>query len=438
MTSDIAVIGLWHQGIVGAAVLADWGHSVLGYDRDATVIEVLRSGQSPIFEPGLSSLTSELIVREQLDFTTKLSEAVTNKSHVLLMHDIPVDENDMSDLTDFFDDIRELTPSLKQGVAILVTAQVSVGTCRRVATLIRDLRPELVFTLAYSPENLRLGTAIDRFRNPPLPVLGIDNPADSEIFTMLFSSANVNWEVCSLETAEMLKHALNGFLALSISFINEVGNLCVKVDADGHRLGQLLKLDPRVGAMALTKPGLAFSGGTLARDVQSLRSLGERHSVVTPCLDGIWESNQLQREIVVRTLVEFFGPSFSSLQFGILGLTYKANTSTLRRSASIELIREILERGGNIKVHDPRVVESDLRLSGNVSFESDPINVALDSDVLILMTPWDLYKELDFVEIRTRMRGNLVFDTASMWEAITLCELGFDYMTIGGRVKGKR
>lgn len=435
MTIDIGIIGLWHQGIVGAAVLADWGHSVLASDRDATVIGDLRRGQSPIFEPGLSSLLTDVIERNLLGFTYQLSEAVTNKSHVLLMHDIPVDENDVSDLEGFFSDIREITPSLKQGVAILITAQVSVGTCREVLHLIRDLRPELAFTMAYCPENLRLGSAIERFRNPPLPVLGLDDSADSQLFTMLFSSPGVKWELCSLETAEMLKHALNGFLAMSVSYANELGNLCVEVGADGHQLGQLLKLDSRVGAMALTKPGLAFTGGTLARDIQSLRSLGNRHSVVTPCLDGVWESNQQQRRIVIRTLVEYFGSSFQSLQFGILGLTYKANTSTLRRSASVELIGDICERGGKVKVHDPSVVEFDLNLGRDVSIESDPINVAAESDALILMTPWDMYKTLNFVEVKLKMRGKFVFDTARLWDAVTIHQRGFDYVTIGSRVR---
>jgi len=433
MTCKVGVVGLWHQGIVGAAVLADWGHIVTGSDRDSEKIRLLNRGESPIFEPGLDDIILRSISEERLNFTSKLGDAVRKKSHVLIMHDIPVDENDISDLTDFFEDIREIIPSLESGVAILVTAQISVGTCRRISELISQLRPEINFTLAYFPENLRLGTAIERFRSPPLPVLGVDKPGDHLYFIELFVNANVKWEICSIETAEMLKHALNGFLALSVSFINEVGNLCDQVGANGHRIGELLKLDSRIGRGALTKPGLAFSGGTLARDIQTMRSLGDKYSIDTFCIDGVWESNLIQQKIVLRTLIEVLGTSFRSLQIGILGLTYKANTSTVRRSASIDLITDICARGGSVKVNDPKAAESDLEPMQQVQFEKNAIDVASGSDVLILMTPWDVYKDFDFVEAQSVMRRKLVFDTANIWDGSVLRELGFEYLTVGNR-----
>ena len=228
---------------------------------------------------------------------------------VLIMFDTPVNERDESDLSEVLETAAEIAPELENGVVLYVTAQVPVGTCDQIAQRVRESNPSLNFGIAYSPENLRLGQAIDRFLHPALPVIGSDDRATFDRLEPLLSLFNVKWERVNLRTAEMTKHALNAFLATSICFANELGNLCDEVGADGQRIAEVLRLEPRIGSKAMLFPGLGFAGGTLARDMQTLKSLGDRSALETPLLDGAWESNRQQNQLVLRKLKKAFASS---------------------------------------------------------------------------------------------------------------------------------
>jgi UDPglucose 6-dehydrogenase len=427
---NVGIIGLWHQGIVGAACLADLGCTVVAADHDSTKIALLNSGKAPLFEPGLDELIQKGLRSGRLTFSSDVPGSVKGCPFVLIMFDTPVNERDESDLTEVLETSAEIAPMLEDEVVLYVTAQVPVGTCDQIAERVRKNNPSLRFGIAYSPENLRLGQAIDRFLHPVLPVVGADDPITLDQLEPLLSLLNANWKRVNLRTAEMTKHALNAFLATSVCFANELGNLCDEVGADGHRIAEVLRLEPRIGVKAMLFPGLGFAGGTLARDIQTLRSLGDRSGVETPLLDGGWESNSQQNRLVLRKLKSAFG-SLSGIKAAVLGLTYKPDTSTLRRSAALEIVAEMAREGMRVSAHDPKADRTEVATHAEFRFSED-VYAAIDgADALVLITPWPEYKLLDFALIRRQMSGSLVIDTANLLDANQLQELGFKYLDIG-------
>jgi len=427
----VAVIGLWHQGVVGAACLADLGYDVLAADTDRERVDRLTEGKAPLYEPGLDELLRRGLDSRRLQFTTDLSAAVLGRSNILLMFDTPVDDNDDSDLGEIRAAVSTIAPHLEPDAVILVTAQVPVGTCDEIQQMTRR-------AVAYIPENLQLGQAIERFRTPPLPVVGADDNATLDRIEALLSSLPVQWQRVSLRTAEMTKHALNSFLAVSICFANELGNLCDEVGADGRRLAEVLRLEPRIGAKARLSPGLGFSGGTLARDMQTLRKLGDRNGIETPLLDGAWVSNQRQNRTVIHKLKQNLGENLRGRRIAILGLTYKPETSTLRRSAALEIAGELIREGADVWASDPRASRDELSAYPGLHFVENPYDAIRQGDALVLMTPWKQYRELDFEAIRSGMTTPLLIDTANLWNADDLISLGFLYIDIGsGRMRRK-
>jgi len=430
----IAVLGLWHQGVVGAACLAEMGHDVIGADQDADRVGLLAQGKAPLFEPGVDALLENGLASGRLSFTTNEFSAVAGAPYVFLMFDTPVDENDESDLGGIFATIERIAPELAPGTILFVTAQVPVGTCDALARLIRDVAPSATATLAYMPENLRLGQAIERFKSPPLPVIGADDPEAFDRLMPILGPLAPKWHHVNIRTAEMMKHALNGFLGLSICFANELGNICDAVGADGKQVGELLRLEPRIGPKAMLLPGLGFSGGTLARDMQTLRGFGRRFGIDTPLLDGAWQSNAEQNGLVLRKLARAL-PALAGARVAVLGLTYKPDTSTLRRSAAMAAIADLAKAGAVVSAHDPRADREELRTYGGFTFFEDPLAAVDGAEALVLMTPWKEYRTIDFAEMRQRMARPYVLDTAGLWDADRLGELGFHYDDIG---RGRR
>ena len=432
--TKIAVLGLWHQGVVGAACLADRGFAVVGADPDAARIAKLRSGKAPLFEPGLDELLGKGLQSGRLSFVADYAEAVRGAPFVFVMFDTPVDENDQSDLSEIFRTFEAIAPALQPQAVILVTAQVPVGTCDKLMDVLRKAAPNVSATIAYMPENLRLGQAIERFLAPPLPVIGCDDPAAFERLMTVLGPLAPQWHQVSLRTGEMMKHALNAFLGVSICFANELGNICDAVGADGKRVGEMLRLEPRVGPKAMLLPGLGFSGGTLARDMQTLRGLGRSFHLDTPLLDGAWKANTEQNHLVVRKLASVI-PQLRNARVAVLGLTYKPDTSTLRRSAAIEVIGELVARGVKVSAHDPLADRDELKAHGEFAFADNPLAAVEGAEALVLMTPWKDYKGLDFAAVKQRMARPYVLDTAGLWNADQLTALGFVYDDIG---RGRR
>jgi len=428
--AKVCVVGIWHLGSVYSACLAELGYSIVGVDRDQKRVEDLNQGVPPVFEPGLGELIARNVRLNRLSYTVDLRDALVGASFVLITFDTRVDERDEVDLFEIFDTAAELAGCLENCSIIIVSSQVPVGTCEEIRSLIRGKRSSLVFDVAYVPENLRLGQAIERFMNPERIVIGAnsDNTLDRvEAFFGVMKAPKIRM---NLRSAEMTKHALNAFLATSISFINEIANLCDEVGADALKVAEAMRLDSRIGPKAMLKPGLGFAGGTLARDLKVLQKLGGKAGYQTHLINGVLEVNQQQNRMIAEKLRKIYG-SLQNLIIGVLGLTYKAGTSTLRRSASLEVIRDLTVGGAKVKAYDPKADLREIRGHREFEFCSDAYTVANGSDALVFVTDWPEFKEFDFSRIKSLMRKPVVIDAQNMLEAERMIQMGFVYLGVG-------
>lgn len=427
---SVCTLGLWHLGTVVSACLAELGYPVVGYDRDAGRTADLNAAKPPLFEPGLAELLARNIEAGRLRFTADLVEAVEATEFILLTYDTPVTEKDEADLTEIFRTVTELAPHLKEGATLVVYSQVPAGSCEEMASLIRGAAPGLDFGVAYVPENLRLGKAIACFMAPDLIVIGADSETSLDKVESLLSVVSAPRVRTNLRTAEMIKHAINAFLATSISFSNEIANLCDEVGADALTLAEALRLDERIGQKLPLQPGLGFSGGTLARDLKALKRLGSRSGVRPHLIDAVLRVNQRQNGVIARKLKKVYG-SLAGLEVGVLGLTYKAGTSTLRRSAALEIIRDLVSEGAVVRAHDPKVDRGQVDRQREFRFCDEPYSVAEGSDALVFVTEWPEFHDLDFARIRSLMRRPVLIDARNMFSDRPLAAMGFSYHGIG-------
>lgn len=429
-SSEVCVIGIWHLGSVVSACLADLGYMVVGVDKDPNRVSDLNNGVPPIFEPGLEELLRANISSKRLSYTTDLSYALRGSSYVVIAFDTPVDENDELDLSPILDASKELAKYMENGSTLIVSSQVPVGTCEQIESLIKQNNPSLDFDIAYSPENLRLGQAIERFEHPDRIVIGADSTTTLDKVERLFNVISAPKVRMSLRSAEMTKHALNAFLATSVSFANEIANLCDEVGADALKVAEALGSDERIGQKLPLKPGLAFAGGTLARDLKVLQGLGDRCGCDTHLIDGVLKVNEQQNKVVLRKLDRIYG-SVKNLTVGVLGLTYKAGTSTLRRSAALEIIRDLVDMGAIVKAYDPKADLAEVQLHKEFEFSSDPYAAAKGSDALVIVTDWPEFRELDFDFIKSIMKKPVLIDAKNMLDKERLIAKGFLYSGVG-------
>ncbi len=403
---------------------------VVGFDRDPQLIDELRAGRLPLFEPGLENLVERGIAEGRLWFTADPQEALSGARYAIVAYDTTVDESDESDLSQVMGAASLMAEHLEDGSIVIISSQVPVGTSGLIQATIRRGRPSLEFGIAYVPENLRLGQAIERFKKPDMIVIGADDPAAASAADELLTGIDAPRVVVSVRTAEMTKHALNAFLATCISFANEMANLCDAAGADALDVARALHLDGRVGPLAPLRPGLGFAGGTLARDLKTLRRLGERDGCGTPLIDGVLTVNEQQNRVVARKLTKACG-SLQGITVGVLGLTYKPGTSTLRRSVALEIIGELIALGAAVRAHDPRANREELPDTANFEFCPDPSAVAEGSDALVIVTEWPEFRDLDFAAIMKSMRTPVLVDAQNMLDAKEMTELGFQYLGVG-------
>lgn len=434
MNKKVCVIGIWHLGSVVSGCLADLGYSVIGVDKDSNKVQELNKGIPPLFEPGLQELFGDNIKSKRLSFTTDLSHALKGAGYVLITFDTPVNEQDEVDLSEIFDTSVELSTYLENGSVIIVSSQVPVGTCERIKWLIKQNNPSLNFDIAYSPENLRLGQAIEVFKNPERIVIGADDSSTLDRTEDLFRVIGAPTLRMNLRTAEMTKHALNAFLATSISFANEIANLCDELGADALKVAEALRSDGRIGPKARLLPGLGFAGGTLARDLKVLKNLGNRFGYETYLINGVLKVNEQQNKLVVRKLNKVYG-SIKGLTIGILGLTYKAGTSTLRRSAALEIIKDLITEGALVKAYDPQADRTEIQQHMEFEFCSDPYALAEGADALVIVTEWPEFESLNFDLIKSTMKKSVLIDTKNMLDDEQMLKKGFLYLGVGRGAK---
>jgi UDPglucose 6-dehydrogenase len=425
----ICVFGTWHLGSVTAACLADVGYQTIGLDHDRAVIAGLEAGKAPLFEPGLNELIAEGLAASRLSFTSDPS-AVADCSIVWVTFDTPVDDNDVANVQFVANEVRSLFPHLSDGAVVLISSQLPVGTTRALSRDFFREQPAKTCHFAYSPENLRLGKAIEIFRNAERIVVGCENKRTVQALSPVLEkfTGTILW--MSLESAEMVKHAVNAFLATCVTFANETASICERVGADAGQVEQALRLEPRIGPRAYIKPGASFAGGTLARDVMFLRGIAQREALSVPLIDGILPSNEAHKRWPVRRLTERYG-SLQGRNVAVLGLTYKPGTDTLRRSSSIEVCRGLAELGANVSAFDPAISTLPQELNGVIHLTSSIEEALSGADAAIVATEWPEFKSLSPGVCIDTMRSPLICDPNRFLGAAFEIAPQIIYVTVG-------
>jgi UDPglucose 6-dehydrogenase len=419
----ITVYGLWHLGSVTAACLAEAGHEVIGLDPDANTITNLRANKPPVDEPGLAALVAEQQATGHLRFTTRAAEAVPGAEVVWVCFDTPVDANDNADVQWVRTQLEDIAPHLQPGTLVLISSQVPVGFSAHLAA---DWSARGV-SIACSPENLRLGQALDCFRKPDRIVIGCAD-SDRTKLTQLLAPFGGERVWMSVASAEMTKHAVNAFLATSVAFINELARLCEGVGANAKEVERGLKSEQRIGPKAYLSPGAAFAGGTLARDIGFLLELAQAQGRPAHLFAGVRESNECQKNWLRDQLATV--PAGATV--AVLGLTYKPGTDTLRRSGSVELCRWLLERGVRVRAHDPAIKNSADEIRGIEL--ADSAEAALSgADVGVLATPWPEYRALTPALVRSAMKHPRVIDPTHFLAAGLAGDPTIKYIATGRR-----
>ena len=418
----IAVQGLWHLGSVTAACCAKH-FSVVGLDFDAANIAKLNAGHAPLLEPGLDELVSAGLASKKLSFTSDAKIACENADILWLTYDTPVNDADESDVDFVLENLRRALAHLPHGALILISAQLPVGTC---AKLEKDF-PR--FHFACSPENLRLGKAIDAFEKAERAIVGIRGDATRNLLEELFKPFAAQTIFMRTESAEMVKHALNSFLALSITFINEVARLCEHTGADAKEVSIGLKSEARIGAKAYLGPGGPFAGGTLARDVVTLSKLAEANGEKISVIPAIKQSNDLHRGWAFRRLQARLG-DLRGKKISVLGLTYTTNTDTLRRSAAVELCQQLLAAGANVSAFDPAVKNLPTELN-SVSLATDMATALAGADAGAVCTEWPQFRQADWIRIVPSMSAPIIVDANRFLEKELKAITGVEHLSVG-------
>lgn len=416
---SVLVIGGWHLGSVTASCLASAGHRVHLWDQNSSVANSWKKGEPPLYETGLSDLV-QTIWGKNLFWAENLASVVRQAQWIVLAYDTPISDADEVQLEGIFEGIQIL---LKEGIQencrFLFTSQLPVGTSRQIRTEIQKKHPRWKGHVLYTPENLRLGQAIESFRNPDRVVLGVDStPPYPETlikeFRNLMGLPTASIQMMGLESAEMVKHALNAFLATSIVFANEISDICEEKGANAWEVLQSLKSDSRVGAKAFLSPGLGFAGGTLARDVKTLASIQQKKSE-SDFFSGLYRGNQRRNHWVLQKLTDHL-ETLQTKKIVLLGVTYKKGTSTLRRSPAIEIATLLKDKKAHVLALDPMADRKEYQLLSNPPFDliENDAQAFENADAAVLITEWPQFLELNWTSLSQRMKRALLIDTKNL------------------------
>jgi UDPglucose 6-dehydrogenase len=418
----ITVLGLWHLGCVTAACSAKH-FQVTGLDFDAGTVAKLNTGHAPLLEPGLDELISASLAAKRLTFTTDAAAACATADVLWLCHDTPVNESDESDVDSVLDSLRRSLPHLPAGALVLVSAQLPVGTCRQLEAEFPQ------FHFACSPENLRLGKAIDAFTKADRVIVGIRSNAKKPLLEKIFAPFTAKVIFMRTESAEMVKHALNSFLAVSITYINEIARLCEHTGADAKEVAAGLKSDVRIGPRSYLGPGGPFAGGTLARDVVTLTKLGAAAGETLAVIPAIKQSNDLHRGWALRRLQSRLG-DLRGRPIAVLGLVYTPGTDTLRRSAAIELCRALLTAGAQVRAFDPAVKQLPDEFA-KVAVSPDIAAAVHGADAAVVCTEWPQFRQADWPNLAPTMRQRVFIDANRFLEKELLPVPAVEHLSVG-------
>src|SRR4051812_28709093 len=393
----IAMIGTGYVGLVSGACFADFGHEVCCIDKDSGKIDGLNQGRMPIWEPGLEALVKANVERGRLTFSKELAAGVKGAEAVFIAVGTPARRGDgHADLTFVFEAIRELAKVIKPGTVVVTKSTVPVGTGDEIARILREEGVSDV-SVASNPEFLREGAAIADFKHPDRIVVGAEDDRAQEVLREIYRPLFLNRApilITGRRTAELTKYAANAFLAVKISFINEIADLCEAVDADVQDVARGIGLDNRIGAKFL-HAGPGYGGSCFPKDTLALLQTAEAAGVAQRIVGTTVAVNDDRKEAMAERVVRAVGGDLAGKRIGVLGLAFKPNTDDMRDAPSIPLIEGLIERGASVRAFDPVARHQAEPLLGRIEFTKDAYAAAEGADAVVIVTEWDEFRALD-------------------------------------------
>ena len=428
----IAIIGSGYVGIVSGTCLSEFGHEVTCVDNDAVKIAALRQGQIPIYEPGLADLVAKNVAEGRLRFTTELAEAVPGADAVFIAVGTPSSRrgSGYADLGYLYEAARDLAPHLAGYTVVVDKSTVPVGTARQVARIIGEVNPTADFDMASNPEFLREGAAINDFMRPDRVVIGVESDRAVAVLREIYNALyliETPIVVTGIETAELIKYAANAFLAVKISFINEMATICEAVGADAVALSKAIGLDGRIGKKFL-HPGPGYGGSCFPKDTVALLRTVQEHGVSARIVEAAVEVNAAQKARMVKKIREAVGGCETGKTIGVLGLTFKPETDDMRDAPALTILPALVEKGARLVVRDPQgMKEAAKYLPEGITYVDTPYEVCAGASALVLMTEWNQYRALDLVRVKGLMAEPVFVDLRNVYEPEKMRAGGFTY-----------
>ena len=429
----IAMIGTGYVGLVSGACFADFGHRVCCVDKDAGKIEGLHRGLMPIWEPGLEALVKSNVERGRLTFTTDTVEGVKDAEAVFIAVGTPARRGDgHADLTYVFDAVRELAKVIKPGTVVVTKSTVPVGTGDKIEAILREEGVTDV-SVASNPEFLREGAAITDFKHPDRIVVGAEDDRAQHVLREIYRPLFLNRApilITGRRTAELTKYAANAFLAVKISFINEIADLCEAVDADVQDVARGIGLDNRIGPKFL-HAGPGYGGSCFPKDTLALLQTADAAGVDQRIVRTTVKVNDDRKNDMVERIARALGGDVSGKRVAVLGLAFKPNTDDMREAPSIPIVTALVERGAQVSAYDPVAREQAEKIFSGVAFADDAYAAAEGADALVMVTEWDEFRALDLQRVAGSLRGKVLIDLRNVYDPGEAEEAGLRYYGVG-------
>uniref|UniRef100_A0A7C4TAT8 UDP-glucose 6-dehydrogenase n=1 Tax=candidate division WOR-3 bacterium TaxID=2052148 RepID=A0A7C4TAT8_UNCW3 len=426
----VCMIGTGYVGLVSGTCFAEIGHNVICVDNDESKIATLKAGKIPIYEPGLLEMVKKNVASGRLEFTTSIAEGVKKSLFIFIAVGTPPKENGEPDLYSVEKVASEIGGAMEEYKIVVEKSTVPVQTGKWIRTIIERFNKRKVeFDVASNPEFLREGSAIQDFLKPDRIVLGVESERAKDLLLQLYKPIDAPKIITDLASAELIKHASNSFLSMKISFINALSIICERAGADILKVAEGIGLDKRIGRDFLNA-GVGFGGFCFPKDLKAFIGIAQKLGYDFRLLKEVERINEEQMLRVVKKLEDLLW-NLKDKKIGILGLSFKPNTDDMRFAPSITIINELKKEGTFVKAYDPVAMEKAKELLPDIEYCKDPYEVGENADGIILVTEWDIFKNLDFKKIKNMMRQPVFLDGRNFLDPEEMRKLGFIYTGIG-------
>ena len=435
----IVMIGSGYVGLVSGACFADFGHDVVCVDKDATKVDKLNAGGIPIYEPGLDELVARNVAAGRLSFTTELAGPVAQAEVVFIGVGTPARRGDgHADLSYVYAAAREIGAALKGFTVIVTKSTVPVGTGDEVERIIAEANPDADFAVASNPEFLREGAAIEDFKRPDRIVIGIEDERAKGPMTEVYRPLFLNQSPLLFtrrRTSELIKYAANAFLAMKITFINEIADLCEKVGADVQDVSRGIGLDNRIGSKFL-HAGPGYGGSCFPKDTLALVKTAEDNGAPIRLIETTVAVNDTRKRAMARKVITAVGGDVRGKTIGVLGLTFKPNTDDMRDSPAIAIVQALQDAGAIVRGYDPEGMEAAKAVMPDITYCDSAYDVAEGASAVVIVTEWNAFRALDLSRLKAKMEQPVLVDLRNIYREDEVTRAGFAYSSVGRGTAG--